>query len=112
LEKALPKEKNEWYFAPNDEKIGNYKCIKNSITGELSLEGKYGSIWLHNDTLCSAWIHNNNVINKYTNPKEKYKKGEERIIKFPLNDLDYWVKILGVKNNRKGMIERAKKVRS
>lgn len=99
--------KSDWYPAPPKEKIGRYKCIKNYITEELSLEGKYGSIWLYNSTTCSALINNANVINKYTNPPEKYSRGDERIIKFPLTQLDIWVKIIGVKNNRKGMIEKA-----
>ncbi len=107
----MRKEKNSWYVAGATEKIGKYKCIKNTITGELNLVGKYGEIWLVNETTCAAWIHSAVAINKYTNPIEKYKKGEERVIKFSLNDLDKWVKILSVKNNRKGMIKRAEEVR-
>lgn len=101
-----------WYFADAKEKIGKYKCIKNRITQELALIGSKGEIWMYSDKVCSAWIHNNSVINKHTNPPEKYKRGEERIIKFPLSELEKWVKILGVKNNRKGMMQRAEEIRS
>lgn len=107
----MKKNKSEWYFASPQETIGGYKCIKNSTTEELVLVGKSGEIYLYSSSVCCAWINSSSVINKFTAPKEKYKKGEERIVKFPLNDIDKWVKILGVKNNRKGMIKRAEKVR-
>lgn len=106
-----PPNKSDWYFADAKEKIGRYKCIKNRVTLETMLVGKYGEIWMHSDSVCCAWITSNIIINKYTAPKEKYKAGEERIFKFPISELDNWVKILGVKNNRKGMIRKADSVR-
>ncbi len=102
---------NDWYFAPAKEKMGSFKAIKHRITGELALEGKYGSIWMFNATTCKALITSGVIINRYTNPSEKYKTGEHRLIKFPLADLPKWVEILHVKNNRKSMIKKANQFR-
>lgn len=99
--------KNQWYRASDKETLGGYKCIKNSISKELCLVSKKGEIWEYSETHYACLILSTSVANKYGKPKEKVKKGEEFIVKFPKEQLDKWVKILGIKNNRKAMIDRA-----
>lgn len=102
---------SDWYFAGAKEDIGGYHGIKNRATQEIALVGMYGEIYMWNDTICAAWIHSHKIINNYTNPTERYKQYEERVIKFPLSEIKKWVRILKVKKNRVDMIKKVEKFR-
>lgn len=98
---------DDWYYAPDHEKIGKFKCIKHRFTKELALAGKKGEIWEFSDTHCAA-ILNSTAANRYfPNEEPKYKKGEEKLIRFPKKDLEMWAKRLGVPKQRSAMVRFA-----
>lgn len=100
--------KNKWYKSPVSESFGVYKTIKHVETGEVVLYGKKGQIWEWSKTHYAVLIDNFSAINRFAPDKNyTYKRGEERLIKVPKDELVKWVKILGVTKNREFMIKKA-----
>ena len=101
--------KSKWYKAPDNEKFGKYKTIKNNVSSELELNGFYGFIWEYSPTHYRACITSHKISNKFIKAEEKYKAGDEALVTFPKKELDVWVKRLKIKNNRNSMLERAER---
>ena len=96
--------KTGWY-KPKNGYIGKYAAIKHESTGELTLAGEYGEIWVHNATHCRAIVTSVRVAKKLGLSPEV--AGDECLATFPNEDLDKWVKALKVRRNRVTMVERA-----
>jgi hypothetical protein len=101
--------KDQWY-KPVKDTIGKYKAIKNRVSGELALVGKYGEIWQYSDTHCCVVITSPRIAKLHL-PESKHPilKGDEARHTFPIEELDRFVNIIRVSRNRNGMIKRAEK---
>ena len=98
---------SQWY-KPKEAKMGKYKAIKNHVSGELNLVGRYGEIFMVNDTTCKAVITSSRVARKYLPPeKHPVNKDDEVVIQFPISELEEWIKRLKITSNRNGMIRMA-----
>lgn len=97
-----------WIKGLNTDKIGKYKAIKHKFNKELEINSKYGFIWPYSKTHVMVCITSATVANKFLPDNyPRAKTGEDSLIKVPLSELDMWVKILKIKNNRNSMIDRA-----
>lgn len=102
--------RNEWIIPDRrgDSRIGKYGAVKNRISGELTLFGKFGEIWLWNDKIICVLIRSVRVAKKHL-PEAHWPvmPGDEVLIRVPIEELDNWVKHLRVKRNRNSMVRIA-----
>lgn len=85
------------FWKPSKRLLGKFPCIEHTITGELSLTGKYGEIWLHDESTYKAIIFSHRITRRFL-PKDKWAIGpiDEILIKFGAQDLSIWVERLRI----------------
>lgn len=100
----------KWYKAPKCDYFEGYiPTIKYGTNAayECEINSKNGFIWKHSNEHYTACITNSRIANKLKNPEIKYKPGDECLITFPKEQLETYIKLLNIKNNRVTMIARA-----
>jgi hypothetical protein len=99
------KSKHEWLIKGS--KIGAMQALTHHITGEVSLFGTYGQIFLYNSTTCIARVFRMQRIPRPLG----WLKGDEMLVKFHVSELNEWTQVIGMPPSIWGQKECAVKDR-
>ena len=96
----------QWIPSDNSEFFGKFKTIKNKVSKEICLVGRYGQIWEYSDKEYACVVTSPRIAKKYL-PETHHpvKKGDEILYRFPKNQLTMFVKILKIGKDITHMIK-------
>jgi hypothetical protein len=79
-------------WQPAKRLFAGLRCIEHQLTKELCLVGKYGEIWIHNESTFKAVIYSHRIIKRFL-PRERWSVDalDEVIIDFESQELNTWV---------------------
>ena len=93
--RPVTSEVDEWIVS--ESLLGGHRCVQSKHSGELSLIGLYGEIWLKAEGRYGAVIFSHRVAKRYL-PKRSRPIGleDEVQVQFPVSDLNLWAERLRV----------------